>query len=387
MRNDILKLLEGPNTVKISAPVTMICGPDQIQFPKSPMGCSISTHSTKKKAKKRSVHIRIPVVNKPPPEKPKKVVFYGDPQEAEFKSNELVLDDYQYIGRLGQGGTSHVVEVMKDSEKYAMKICNIEDNAPNFIDIPTRNPKDEAAILLRLSHPYVVKIYDLIENSKDQIYIVMELCEEGDVTHCRPDELKPIFAQILSAVEYLHAQRVAHRDIKPSNIMRHRDGNIRLVDFGNAILVPGTRKSIRNEFMGTPAYFAPEIYSDSSYDPFASDIWALGTTLYQMAFGVLPFAANRLEDLARNVRQAPLEFPQTADPELVDLLECMLKRSPKDRITIKEIWKHPWMHTYRRLSASNRAPVIYKRLSLRERQASIRHVSNFNMTLPRMPRF
>ena len=350
------------------------------------MGCSMSSHVRGKKAKKKSVRLSLPAEHPNDPPKPRKLVFYGDVAEDQFRSNELKVNNYQYVKRMGHGGTSHVVQVRKGRENYAMKICRISEHPPSFIEQSTRNPTDEAAILLRLSNPYVVKIYELIENADDQVYIIMELCEGGDVTHCKPEELQPLFAQMLSAIDYLHTQRIAHRDIKPGNIMRHADGNIRLVDFGNAILVPASRKSISNGFTGTPSYFAPEIYSDSSYNPFAADVWALGVTLYQMAFGRLPFSGTSLDDLARNIRCETPSFPENANPELVDLIQSMLKKSPMDRITVKQIWKHPWIRSYKRLISTRRSRAIYKRLSMRERQESIRRISTFNMTLPRPPR-
>ena len=164
------------------------------------------------------------------------------------------------------------------------------------------------------------------------------ICSEINITRA--------FVQILDAVDYLHTNRIAHRDIKPSNILMDDKMNIKLADFGTAIIVPRQKKTnlVPVTFTGTFSYFPPEIFEDASFDPFSADIWSLGVTLYQLSYGFMPFTGNSIEEKAREIREKEVEFPEFAeqkDPDLVDLIRKMLNKDPAKRIKVSAIWNHP----------------------------------------------
>ena len=153
--------------------------------------------------------------------------------------------------------------------------------------------KREIHILKMMKHPNIIKLHDLVENSK-QIYIVMDLCEGGELFDLvwnskRLDEenSKRIFSQIIDAIEYLAKIRVVHRDIKPENILFDWDMNVKLVDFG----LSNTWKSGERlqTAWGSPCYASPEMISGKQYHGTYTDIWSAGIVLYFMLCGHLPF--------------------------------------------------------------------------------------------------
>lgn len=180
------------------------------------------------------------------------------------------------------------------------------------------------------------------------------------------------FVQLLDAVDYLHTNRIAHRDIKPSNILLDDKMNVKLADFGTAVIVPRQEKSnlIPVNFSGTFSYFPPEVFSEAHFDPFAADVWSLGVTLYQLSYGCLPFVGSNIEEKACAIREKEVEFPEFAeqkDPYLTDLIKKMLIKDPKKRIKISLIWNHPFifrgmkMNPKKKSSLSNFSSVKIRR--------------------------
>ncbi|KAK7480450.1 hypothetical protein BaRGS_00028267, partial [Batillaria attramentaria] len=133
-----------------------------------------------------------------------------------------------------------------------------------------------------------------------------------------------------SALEYVHLSGVAHRDLCPANILVSGDNTLKLADFGHAVYYRTGDPFCEDYCCGTPGYQAPELIVKSPYDPRIGDMWGLGTVLYTMVVGRLPYGRIKDEQEARALR--PLEFP---DPhvmiltrEVKDLLRGMLAYVP-----------------------------------------------------------
>jgi serine/threonine protein kinase len=254
--------------------------------------------------------------------------------------------DYKFVRKLGQGDSGEVVQMARDGQQYAVKICELRKRKPSFLrQSSSHDPREEAALLRNLNHPYVVKVYDFINDvDNNRLYIIMELLPGGtmggiaDAAHKRK-----VFGQLLTAVEYLHLHRLAHRDIKLENVMLDGAGRCRLCDFGISVRVPPGTDQIPSEMKGTPAYLAPEMLSTPTYDPFKADIWALGVLLFISMFGTLPFPAANVIMQGQAIMENEPAFPPDADPQLVDLLAELLCKDPARRMTIDSLWGHPWM--------------------------------------------
>lgn len=185
---------------------------------------------------------------------------------------------------------------------------------------------NEINVVRLLRHDNIIKYYQSIESSH-RLYVIMQYAENGsilDVIHQekRLSESKSCeyFKQILSAIEYCHSLGVCHRDIKCENILLDKKNQVKIIDFGFAKCIKGVTKTSGQEkleallagqgnpvasklgaikkekdpklsetYCGSYAYASPEILKGVPYDPFMSDVWAMGCVLFAMVFGRLPF--------------------------------------------------------------------------------------------------
>ena len=262
-------------------------------------------------------------------------------------------DDYNLAGYkfekvIGKGSSAEVVQMSKDGISYAVKIIDLSLNfKANFYqnDLPVREPTEEVAILKRFDHVHVVKFVDFIDDTdNDKLFIVMELLSGGTIMECKTlEEKREAFTEALSAVQYIHFQRIAHQDIKPGNILRDEEGSIKLVDFGSAIFISEGIKKVSSGLTGTTAFSPPEKFTEESYDPFLGDIWSLGATLYNMLFGKPPFNGESVFQRQQSIINDEPEFPDDADFDAVELIKLMLKKNPEHRINLGHIWDHPFL--------------------------------------------
>ena len=304
---------------------------------------------------------------------------YYDSGSFEFSAEEYNLAGYEYQKTIGHGASAVVVQMSKGGVSYAVKVCDLRRARINLMQISTHDPKEEAAFLRRFNHPHVVKLFDFIEDTdNDKVFIVMELLGGGTIMESKSSvQKRNAFSQALSALQYIHFQRIAHRDIKTDNLMLHDDGTVRLVDFGISLFVPEDKDVMPVEAVGTPAYSAPELFTQREYDPFRADIWAMGICLYCLMFGKVPFLGNSLYEQQRMILEDEPQFPEDADENVVDLIRKMLAKKPEDRITIDEIWSHPYLDLLRasmKLILQQNSQ-IFKSLSSSDRQNSILRVS------------
>jgi serine/threonine protein kinase len=159
--------------------------------------------------------------------------------------------------------------------------------------------------------------------------------------------------------------------------MIHTDGTVRLVDFGLALFVPATQEVVPVEDVGTRGYWAPEMFTETVYDPFAADVWALGVSLYAVLFGREPFLGEDFREQQQLVVESEPEFPEDGDRDAIDLIRKMLTKDPRKRIQIEHIWSHKFMSPGRaRLRRSvDSDSQIYRSLSSRDKKQSIIRIS------------
>ncbi|GAA1630366.1 hypothetical protein GCM10009679_39220 [Saccharothrix algeriensis] len=198
----------------------------------------------------------------------------------------------------------------------------------------------EARAIARVSHPNVVRIFDVV-NVDGRPWIVMErltgrslaavMAEEGPLA---PERVADIGLGVLAALRAAHNAGMLHRDVKPANVMVGDDGRVVLTDFGLATL-PGDPAVTRTGFiLGSPSYIAPERVDGGDVGP-AADLWSLGATLYAAVEGQGPYhRPNAMATLAALATEEPTP-PRLAGP-LKPLLSGLLRKDPSVRMKAAE---------------------------------------------------
>jgi eukaryotic-like serine/threonine-protein kinase len=248
---------------------------------------------------------------------------------------------YQVQGRLGFGGMStvHVGFDKRLERRVAVKLLAehlAED--PTFVSRFQR----EAQAAARLIHPNIVQVFDSGQDDKTgQYFIVMEYIEGSSCAEILRDdgwvevaEAVGIIEQACEGLHYAHRHGVVHRDVKPGNLLRSRDGEVKLADFGIAKATEQSSITQVGSVLGTAAYLAPEQARGEEAGPRA-DLYALGVVTYQLIAGRLPYEASSLTELALKQQQ---EEPQMLDslvaavtPELADAVAIALALDPCER--------------------------------------------------------
>jgi serine/threonine-protein kinase len=199
----------------------------------------------------------------------------------------------------------------------------------------------EEEIGRRLNHPNIIRV--LTPKRKSRMYIAMEYIDgvslRAMMRDTRPLDIAQslnIARQVCSALVYMHSQGVVHRDLKPENILITESGQIKIMDFGIALDESARRLtwSGLSSTIGTPDYMAPEQVSGRRGDV-RTDIYALGTMLYEMLTGNLPFEGENVYAVMRAKAnedpQPPSRYRPDLDPHLEEIILHAIARLPRDR--------------------------------------------------------
>ncbi|MFD4027614.1 serine/threonine-protein kinase [Streptomyces sp. NPDC058576] len=225
----------------------------------------------------------------------------------------------------GQPGETVAIKVLKE------ELANDADVVMRFLR--------ERSVLLRLTHPNIVRTRDLVVEG-DLLALVMDLIDGPDLHRylrangpLTPVAAALLTAQIADALAASHADGVVHRDLKPANVLLdERDGGMTpmLTDFGIARLADSPGLTRTHEFVGTPAYVAPES-AEGRPQTSAVDIYGAGILLYELVTGRPPFAGGTaLEVLHRHLSEEPRR-PSTVPAPLWTVIERCLSKDPDRR--------------------------------------------------------
>ena len=190
----------------------------------------------------------------------------------------------------------------------------------------------EAETAGRLSHPYIVTIFDVGEEH-DLAYIAMEYLQGHDLgRYIKPDNLLDvrtilgIVRRVAEALAYAHKQNIVHRDIKPSNIMYEPESDsIKITDFGIARITDAS-KTKTGTVLGTPSYMSPEQLAGKKVDG-RSDLFSLGVMLFQLLTGSLPFQADSMTSLMFKITNEEALNIKTLRPEISDAVASVVGRT------------------------------------------------------------
>lgn len=255
------------------------------------------------------------------------------------------IGKYEIIRPIGDGnmGTVYLARDPFALRDVAIKVANPKPAEDDRIARRRRKLfyiEAKAAGMLR--HPNIVATIDAgIED--DRRYIVMEYVPNAVTLerYCKPDNLLPI-DQVLGimqkcaiAFDYAHSQGVVHRDIKPKNVMLTQDNEVKICDFGLALIttVDAADTQVMGR-LGSPRYMSPEQVLEETVTN-QSDIFSLGVVAYELLTGVSPFKADTMPTIARRITKephAPLrELRQEIPPALAHIIDRTLKKHPAGR--------------------------------------------------------
>nr|BFD84508.1 hypothetical protein StreXyl84_39090 [Streptomyces sp. Xyl84] len=225
----------------------------------------------------------------------------------------------------GQPGETVAIKVLKE------ELANDADVVMRFLR--------ERSVLLRLTHPNIVRVRDLVVEG-DLLALVMDLVDGPDLHRYLRENgpLTPVAAalltaQIADALAASHADGVVHRDLKPANVLlKQDDGQMHpmLTDFGIARLADSPGLTRTHEFVGTPAYVAPES-AEGRPQTSAVDIYGAGILLYELVTGRPPFSGGSALEVLHQHLSAEPRRPSTVPDPLWTVIERCLRKNPDER--------------------------------------------------------
>jgi TolB-like protein/tRNA A-37 threonylcarbamoyl transferase component Bud32 len=254
------------------------------------------------------------------------------------------LGPYRILGQLGAGGMGEVYRARDErlEREVALKLLP----ARSFRDPEARaRLLREAKTASQLNHPNICTVYEVGEEN-GQAYIAMELVEGQPLSErlegggLPAGEVVRLGLQLAEALAHAHDRGIIHRDFKSANVVVTPEGRVKVLDFGLAKrLEPGDAEAVTRSLsltqpgalVGTLAYMAPEQLRGRPADA-RSDVWALGTVLYELAVGTLPFAGTTGFEMSSAILNQPHRpLPATVPLELRAVIERCLEKEPERR--------------------------------------------------------
>ncbi len=246
---------------------------------------------------------------------------------------------YQVSDVLGRGGFASVFKALDTAKNKTVAIKML--HAQNVKNVEkSRRFEREVRVCQRLNHPNIIKVYSSVISSK-VAYLVMEFLDAKDLSVLLKEqkfiipEAFRIIAQVASALDYIHNQRLVHRDIKPENIMVNPTGlRTVLTDFNLVRLPFRSSLSGMGDTLGTPLYVAPEVVTGTESSSL-SDIYAMGLVFYELLTGRQPYEEKAMGALLKAICTTLPPPPSKLKPGLGEAIEKLVMRciakDPKER--------------------------------------------------------
>jgi hypothetical protein len=275
------------------------------------------------------------------------------------KDVQKIGDKYVVDRLIGEGSFGKVMLAHVPTTGEPIAIKQIDMEATRVVGIEDFMAR-ELAIMKELSsavdaHENIIKLYDVITENNDTMYIVLEYCNNGSLDSDNHEpfperEAHSYFVQIISALEYIHKRNIIHRDLQLQNICL-TDNRIKLVDFGLSDHYDLNTR--HNVFCGNISYHSPEMIYRDYLGP-EVDVWSAGVCLYRMVTGYLPFK-NSTNTLSGKLT-VPIEEEEYLSEECKDLLKKILNPDPQQRYSLNEIKEHAWFSKYPIVSTTDTMP-------------------------------
>ncbi|WP_204745166.1 protein kinase domain-containing protein [Glycomyces paridis] len=268
----------------------------------------------------------------------------GGPGANRAGPGDMVADRYLLVDLVGKGGNGSVwraTDTVLRREVALKEVFLPPDLPPQERSQLIDRSRREAQIAAGLSHPSVIRVFDVVEHL-GLPWIVMELLQARSLAEIltqdgplAPRVAAKIGMALVGALQAAHDAGIIHRDVKPGNVLISTDGRCVLSDFGAAQMHQVSGGTTPGKVLGSAHYIAPERAVGHPAAP-ASDVFSLGVTLYAAVEGRPPFDRGDAVSTMRAVVQEPPENPRHAGP-LTPLLGGMLAKDPQQRASLPEV--------------------------------------------------
>ena len=243
---------------------------------------------------------------------------------------------YRVLDEIGRGamGRVYLAEDPRIGRRIALKILMPEAETDAEQDALQRERfLVEARAAGRLHHPGIVTVYDADTDPANGLaYLAMEWVGGPDLRHLLADQgpldllrAVELVAEVAAALDYAHRHEVVHRDIKPANLLIHRDGTVKISDFGIAKL-QSHELTLPGRTLGSPYYMAPEQVRGEAVDG-RTDLFALGTVLYECLTGERAFGGDSLGNISHRIVSADPPSVEIFRPDMPRSLRAVLDRA------------------------------------------------------------
>lgn len=201
----------------------------------------------------------------------------------------------------------------------------------------------------KINHPNIIKFYGH-QKQGNKVLILLEYAHNGDLFNYlnkkggfdNPEACK-YFTQTAMALQHIHSFKLIHRDLKPENLLLDKNYDIKLCDFGWSAEYDENMR--RQTVCGTYEYMAPEILFQKQQSV-GIDIWALGILLYELLHNRAPYSGKSMSEVKKKIITSTIKFKRGVDQDAKDLIQKILRVKAKDRMTIDDILRHPYVKKY-----------------------------------------
>ena len=279
------------------------------------------------------------------------------------KNCQAFSEDFELTNFISCGGTGVVYEGKMKKKKNKQKLAfKFKFSKKQNKD---KDEFQEIGILKKLHNKNITNIYAFTKVGTTMHYCVLELGKHGDLERFTkvllkrkvlPETILCYFAfQILEALKYIHKCKIIHNDIKQGNIVVDANLDIKLTDFSVSCTYANFDSDdlVEFPFMGTSKYICPEILGHVQMavkEACKIDLYSLGVTLYELAFGKYPYNLNEIENkdytrILNNIKTEKLDFPKDKkiSGPCKDFLRGLLEKDYRKRFNIQQALKHPWI--------------------------------------------
>ncbi len=249
------------------------------------------------------------------------------------KTTRERIGKYPVKRRIGEGATSEVFlcDDPFNAREVAVKLVYSEAfNDPQRGKLVRKLFVTEASLAGKLQHPHICEIYDAVSED-DQHYIVMEYVDGGTLEqYCRADNLLPIDRvmeiafKCSRALDFAQRMGVTHRDIKPANILHAGETEVKITDFGAALVAAGDTTQVTA--IGSPAYMSPEQVKEQPLTH-QTDIYSVGVVMYHLLTGRLPYQATNNFSLIYQITNVEPPAPSSYRPEIPGVVDEIVRRA------------------------------------------------------------